>query len=112
MGFVLIALATVILYIFSEGVFSWLLVTAVTLLYMKGLFSCLGAYRFLTVNTIDRWHAFLSPLQWKISAFGFGLVALLFAISANAGEGTWLLAGTFVYGGFARGCFVAANNSA
>jgi len=110
LGSVLIVLATIVFFIFIDDPFSWLTTTTVvTLLYVKGLFLWFGAYRSFTAEPAARWNAFLSPLQWRISAIGFGLVSLLFAISTAAEEGAWLIAGTLVYGALTYGCLVAAN---
>ena len=108
-GSALVILATVLSYIFRDGPFSWLTTTAVVLLYVKGLFVCFAAYHHFTTEPTVRWHNYLSPTQWKLSAIGFGLVSLLFAISAIAEEGDWLIVATLVYGALAYGCLVAAN---
>lgn len=109
-GLSLITFATIFLLIFIHGPLSWLTVTMVVFLYVKGLFACLVAYRFLKGPASTEWNTLLSPLGWKVSAIGFGTVALLFALSAAAGEGSWLLAGTLVYTALATICLFAGGN--
>lgn len=110
-GLFCIILGTVFLFISIGGPFSWLMVTVVVLLYVKGLFAWLFAFRFLKGNSSTEWNTLLSPLGWKVSAIGFGAVALLFAFSAAAGEGSWLITGTLVYTALAMICLFAASNS-
>ncbi len=110
-GLFCVILGTVILFISIGEPFSWLMVTVVVLLYVKGLFAWLFAFRFLKGNSSTEWNTLLSPLGWKVSAIGFGAVALLFAFSAAAGEGSWLITGTLVYTALAMICLFAASNS-
>jgi hypothetical protein len=87
------------------------MITVVALLYVKGLFAWLFAYGFLKSDATTLRDTLLSRLGWNVSGMGFGAVALLFALSAAAGEGSWLLAGTLIYAALATICLFAASKT-
>jgi hypothetical protein len=110
-GLFFILFATLFLFIFRNGPFSWLMVTVVVLLYVKGIVALLFAHGYLRNNSSTQWNKLLSPLGWKLSGIGFAAVALLFALSAVEGEESWLIAGALVYGGFTVLCLFAASRA-
>lgn len=111
LGVVLLVLAAMVFYIAVDGPFIWIMPIAVAVLCAKGLFLSFRAYRSFTEEPPNSWRTFLSPIQWKVSAAGFGIVTLLITISAVATEEEWFITAALVYGGITLGCLYGGGSS-
>ena len=109
-GLQFLAFGTAIIWIAPKDVADSGAIAAAGLCYVKGYLSCLLGLRYRSRVQAGSFRELLSPSEWTIAGFGFGIVAVALFVTAVRGWWPAFLA-TALYGTLGYACFVAARRN-